>query len=122
MSSCEGTTEQPPIPEDPVRLTAEHLGLAVAIVAGTVSVGALAVQMTTHIELLLRGSYSVLAALIVVGVVVHYGGRVLRELTAVKALLIEVRRLLRQGPVAPEAEAALQRIGLKLLRGGREIS
>ena len=123
MSSCGRTREQPSV-EDPPELRIEHAGLAVTLVALTVAVVALAVESVMQVELLRKGTYSILAASIVVGVVTYFGVRVLRELAAVRAPLMEVRELLRkvygQGdPLAPEAEAALRRIGIKLLPGGR---
>ena len=123
MSSRGETREQPSIP-DPPELRVEHAGLAVTLVALTVAVGALAVESVTHLALLRRGAYSVLAALIVVGVVTYFGVRILRELAELRAGQRAVRGTLRKvhdqaDPLAPEAEAALQRIGIKLLHGGR---
>lgn len=93
MSSRGETREQPSIP-DPPELRIEHAGLAVTLVALTVALGALAVESVTHVELLRRGAYSVLAALVVVGVVTYFGVRVLRELAVIRAQRIEVRQML----------------------------
>ena len=95
MSNRGETREQPSIP-DPPELRIEHAGLAVTLVALTVALGALAVESVTHVELLRKGTYSILAALTVVGVVTYFGIRILRELAELRAGQRVVRGTLQQ--------------------------
>lgn len=96
MSDRGETREQPSIPE-PAQLSTEHAFLGLAIATLTAAFSGLVVQVTLHRDLL-RGAYSVLAALMVIGVVGYFGVRILRELAGLRAGQGVVRETLRQQP------------------------
>lgn len=87
MSSRGESTEQPSI-EDPGRLCPEHAFLGVALIALTAAIVALIVEHETTVQVL-RGGYSILAAVIVVGFTGWFVGaaarRVRREVGAAVA-------------------------------------
>lgn len=95
MSDRGENREQPSIPEQPGGLSIEHASLAVSVVALTIAVSTLLVEHTTRMELLPKGAYSILAALIVCGFCGFLSKLILRDLAVLKAQRIEVRQMLR---------------------------